>query len=840
MTEFSLSPGHELFERNVSQKPAQIAGKSIANILRADNGPAFQVTKTEGESILQSYFNKPTKYNYHDWYQAWNALQYVSDVYNVRPIDQAKATKNTGLVLTGGQVVRELEFVTASLTGTFVIGETVSQAVTNATAIIFSKRTSGTNTYLGLIKVSGTFSSINIVTGGTSSATGTPTSNNVTLANSTKTTLSTYQAVEQGTLYNSDVAETTITNMNIASISKTIVEYTHAATDQYTMKLRTKLRGNQVSQKGLPSSGADSGILIVNGIETLKIGGDGTTINLLNATALTGWDLTGKINLITGGGALVVLGETITGQTSGASGKIANISSNTLTLSDVTGAFAASELINGSVSGIAVTSVNATPNQTLDNFTVSTTSLRGNITDSRLAVYRKYVTSVDAEIGIGVCSNEAAWNESVSTDMQSKFSSFFEFMPKFSLGEFAMIVFKKEDDGSFTVLEKWVLSWKETGRDTFNRINFAESVLASNSKYVYVKVNQNSTKEVNTGGGSLPIIHHSTYTTIYPRIGTTTELKAYWPVVDSTSNGAYNPNGYTQADIIEAYLSFENKDEIKVRYILPHELDYNKGATIAGTRKDCLGIVAPYDNSALVGKTSAEAVKYLVEAFGTVEAKFNSMLFNASSTFVAVYGNMKYQYDKYNDVNRWVNISGDVAGLFAVNKTPWEATAGTSRGVIKNAIKLAFIPNKTGRDSLYYNAINPIIPIPGEGNAIIYGQKTHTAEASALDRINVRENLIELAEITDKSLKPFVFTINDAISRSRVSGVLNPLYSRIKARRGLIDYMIVVNETNNTQDIVEANAMLVGIYVKPTRTAEFLKSTMTITQMGTSFSDFTV
>ena len=278
--------------------------------------------------------------------------------------------------------------------------------------------------------------------------------------------------------------------------------------------------------------------------------------------------------------------------------------------------------------------------------------------------------------------------------------------------------------------------------------------------------------------------------------------------------------------------------------MLQHELSVNKASTTAATRLDAFAINAPFDHTALVGKTSATATAYLTKNMGTgvdydvtsTDADFLSTF----NTYSGNYGNMKYQYDKYSDINRWIPVHGDVAGLFAETDAtlfPWYATAGVQRGVIKNAIKLAFNPNKTSRDSLYTQSINIIMAIPGEGSAIVWGQKTATGTASIFDRINVRRLMITIEKAISKSMRPFIMEFADQATWDAIAGVINPYLNRVKTNRGVEDYLVIVDSTNNTAQVINDNSIVVDIFVKPNQVAEFIQLNFNVTKSGIEFSE---
>ena len=192
--------------------------------------------------------------------------------------------------------------------------------------------------------------------------------------------------------------------------------------------------------------------------------------------------------------------------------------------------------------------------------------------------------------------------------------------------------------------------------------------------------------------------------------------------------------------------------------------------------------------------------------------------------WVSLVANYKYQYDRYNDVYRWINMAGDVAGLRAEsteNYAAWWASAGLNRGQIKNVQKLAYNPNKTQVGTLYNNGINAIVTFPGQGT-VLWGQKTMLDKASSFDRVNVRGlfNVIERA--LAKMSKYQIFELNDTFTRNKIVSMINPYLETVKSDRGIQDYLVVCNETNNTPDIISRNQLIVDIYIKPTYAVEFL------------------
>ena len=254
-------------------------------------------------------------------------------------------------------------------------------------------------------------------------------------------------------------------------------------------------------------------------------------------------------------------------------------------------------------------------------------------------------------------------------------------------------------------------------------------------------------------------------------------------IANTPPQGVYNPNGYTLGDFQNAETAFSDAESFNVDILVAPSLDLNGMSQIAETRHDCLAIVAPYDYRALVGKSNTQATQYMIDKFGTTSNEPN-MLFDTFGTYTKIVANMKYQYDKYNDVNRWMCLAGDIAGLYAqtdANFDPWWAADGLTRGKILNVIKLAFNPNKQNRDALYVNALNPVINIAGieydagcwQSRFVI--QRVQTATANANYAMFFQLELGGMASIGSNPLQ----LINRNIPGYKSSGLLPDNYRQL-------------------------------------------------------------
>jgi len=210
-----------------------------------------------------------------------------------------------------------------------------------------------------------------------------------------------------------------------------------------------------------------------------------------------------------------------------------------------------------------------------------------------------------------------------------------------------------------------------------------------------------------------------------------------------------------------------------------------------------------------------------------------------SSSYAVFDSGWKYQYDKYNDVFRWVPLNADIAGLCArtdQTNDPWFSPAGFNRGNIKNVVKLAFNPDKADRDDLYKIGVNPVVTFPGQGT-ILYGDKTLLSKPSAFDRINVRRLFIVLEKAIATASKFSLFELNDEFTRAQFIGLVEPYLRDVQGRRGIIDFKVVCDETNNTPQVIDSNSFVGDIYIKPARSINFIQLNFVAVRTGVEFSE---
>ena len=291
-------------------------------------------------------------------------------------------------------------------------------------------------------------------------------------------------------------------------------------------------------------------------------------------------------------------------------------------------------------------------------------------------------------------------------------------------------------------------------------------------------------------------------------------------------------------DALEIYRTF---DEFDLDFILMGGSGASESDTlakagtaisIASERKDCVAFVSPHRGNQLSGDTplaAATAKENTLNYFSTL----------ASTSYAVFDSGYKYLYDRFNDVFRYVPCNGDVAGLCVATSAAladWYSPAGLNRGSLRNAIKLAYNPNKSDRDDLYSERINPIVSLRGSG-VTLFGDKTALSSPSAFDRINVRRLFLNIERRVDALSQGVLFEQNDSLTRAGFSGAVNSYLSEIQADRGLTDFFVVCDDSNNTPSVIDRNEFVADIYLQPTRSINFITVTLTATRTGVSFSE---
>jgi hypothetical protein len=295
---------------------------------------------------------------------------------------------------------------------------------------------------------------------------------------------------------------------------------------------------------------------------------------------------------------------------------------------------------------------------------------------------------------------------------------------------------------------------------------------------------------------------------------------------DSADISAAVTNGY------ELFRDSETFNDID--FLIPGTISADRAAKvidIAESRRDCVAVISPRRSDVINSSPSSVKTENIVDFFSGI----------ASSSFAMFDSGYKYIYDKFNDTYRYVPCAADVAGLCintTINSETWFSPAGYNRGNLRNATKLAYSPKQNERDRLYTNRINPIVSFPGQG-IVLFGDKTALSSPSAFNRINVRRLFIELERNVAGFSKFQLFEMNDEVTRSSFKAAVEPYLRGVQGRRGIYDFLVVCDETNNTADVIDRNEFNAEIYIKPARSINFITITFVATRTGISFGELT-
>jgi hypothetical protein len=376
-----------------------------------------------------------------------------------------------------------------------------------------------------------------------------------------------------------------------------------------------------------------------------------------------------------------------------------------------------------------------------------------------------------------------------------------------------------------TIIEKILFVSKAPGaKTTEGEGNFFKNVIKGRSKYIYVTAYEDTA--VYTPASGVDISDSATPASIFKLYGP----KSY------TLGGGTDYQNYSVGNETQTYLDvFSDTETMLIDYILtgPSSLaKANSLINLSNTRKDCITLVSP-QKSDVLGSGASTAVaqtENVIEFFESI---------SDSSSYAVFSNNYKYIYDRFNDSYRWIPCDADVAGLCvnaADTAEAWFSPAGFNRGNLRNAIKIAYNPNQAQRDELYGKRVNPIVSFPGQG-IVLYGDKTALRSPSAFDRINVRRLFLILERTIKDFSKSVLFELNDTTTRNNFATQVNNYMRDIQARRGMTDFLVVADESNNTADVIDRNEFVADIYIKPSRSINFITLTFVATRTGVSFDE---
>jgi|TARA_B100000035_G_scaffold251677_1_gene220839 hypothetical protein len=415
-------------------------------------------------------------------------------------------------------------------------------------------------------------------------------------------------------------------------------------------------------------------------------------------------------------------------------------------------------------------------------------------------------------------------------------------------------------DGKITgqpgaVVERFIaVSKASDAKTSIGEVNYYKEVLKQSSEYVYwgshetAAFSGSATASDGDWGAAAAnrrfnLLRSAAGSTAFPSgeitIGSVNNATFYYRLA---SGADYSASGalydVSNVDIATAYELVEDPESQVIDYILAGPAGSDEASAIAKattltaiveSRKDCMAFLSPLRSDVIGVSNTTTVTTNLVNYFNQLP----------SSNYVVFDSGYKYIYDKYNDVYRYVPCNGDIAGLIletALEEEPWFSPAGFQRGVLRNAVKLAYSPNKTQRDRLYANRINPIVSFPGQG-IVLFGDKTAQGFASAFDRINVRRLFLVVERVIGEVAKQQLFEQNDDAQRSLFVNIVEPYLRDVQGRRGITDYLVKCDETNNPPESVDRGEFYAEIFIKPTRTINYITLTFVATRTGVSFSE---
>jgi len=378
-----------------------------------------------------------------------------------------------------------------------------------------------------------------------------------------------------------------------------------------------------------------------------------------------------------------------------------------------------------------------------------------------------------------------------------------------------------------TVLEIFpYLSKASDATDSLGNSNYYKDYIFRNSKYIYAidpplynTIGATGTTPANTWGYQLA--NTSAIATSFATMNTT-------PTFTLTNGSDDAPS---DANRQTAWSLFANPDEVDISLAITGSASVAVQQyvidNITTVRKDCIAFISP-PSANVVNQSGSETtnIQNWITALGR------------SSSYVVADSGWKYMFDKYNNNYAYVPLNGDIAGLCVYTdavRDPWFSPAGFNRGNLKNVVKLAWNPNKTQRDTLYAIGVNPIGTFPGQGT-VLFGDKTLQSKPSAFDRINVRRLFIVLEKSIAQAAKFSLFEFNDTTTQNQFVNLVTPFLADIKARRGIFDYRVVCDSTNNTQSVIDANQFVGDIYIKPARSVNFIQLNFVAVRTGVEFT----
>ena len=430
----------------------------------------------------------------------------------------------------------------------------------------------------------------------------------------------------------------------------------------------------------------------------------------------------------------------------------------------------------------------------------------------------RYPGSLGNSLSVAVCSNTATFSTWTYKGYFTSAPGTSDFVTNAGGSYDELHVAVIDSGGLFTgtqgtILETFPFVSKASDASVNGSTNYYKQVIFNNSKYIYATDPVDYANTNATWG--------STASTNFARLNSN-------QLISLTGGTSVSP---ADSDVQSAYSLFENKEQVDISLVLTGDASIPTQQyvidNVVTPRADCVALISPPKTS-VVNQAGSETTN--------IETWLISL--SRSSSYVVADSGWKYQLDKYNNVYRWVPLNADIAGLCVYTDTvkdPWFSPAGFNRGAIKNCIKLAWNPTKTYRDTLYAAGVNPVVSFAGQGT-VLFGDKTLQSKPSAFDRINVRRLFISLEKAISTAAKFSMFELNDEFTRGQFVALVTPFLRDVQGRRGITDFKVVCDTTNNTPQVVDSNEFIGDIYIKPARSINYIQLNFVAVGTGVDFN----
>ena len=810
---FQLSPGVAVVEKDFTSIVPAVSSSIGAYAGVFPWGPVLEPVTVSSENDLVRRFGKPNDSNFQSFFTAANFLSYTNNLLLVRA---DAGSLNAVATTTGG-----LGTVTVGTAGSGYSSTAAAPAVTVAAPDIDG----GTQAAVTVTLSGGEITAVAVSNGGSGYATAPA----VTLSAPSGGTGATFNAV-----------------MSPATLSGVAISGTGG---QFTCTAATLVVGSTINITGtLGGTGGITGYSTGTTYKVSAITGSGSSVTGFTLTT------TADVAIVTTAGTPTGLTYSVTSNQSVASVTVATPGSGykgTVTATFSTGTAVAGAVTVGSstISGATITApgsgystaptitVAAPPSGTTATLTntISVAGLKIINGETYNSTYvngagivgsfaAKYPGTLGNSLKVAVCDSAgfSTWTYKDEFDSAPGTSTYATSVGG-SQDEMHIIII--DEDGAIsgaqnTILEKFAyVSKASDAKKSDGTNNYYKNVLNARSEYIWWMDHPTAV----------------TGTTAWGSAAAGASFKLLTAPLAISLTGGTDDFVPTDGELQSAFALFANAEQYDVSLIMAGKATAATATyiinNICETRLDCVAFVSPQNTSTadpIIGSTSTEQNAIIA---------YRDAL--PSSSYAVLDSGYKYQYDRYSDKYRYVPLNGDIAGLCArtdYTNDPWFSPGGLNRGQIKNVVKLAFNPSKTQRDMLYKSGVNPVVTFPGEGT-VMFGDKTLLAKPSAFDRINVRRLFIVMEKAIATAAKFQLFEFNDGFTRAQFKNLVEPFLRDVQGRRGITDFVVKCDDSNNTGEVIDRNEFVADIFIKPNRSINFITLNFVAARSGINFSE---